>query len=326
MTAEDRVAGVIEAVPELRGARTVERLGGLTNANFKVESPAGTFVVRIDASDSDVLDIDRATAGANSQAASAAEVGAPFVVWLPAEGALIMRFLAGRTLTPADLRRGDRLADLAALLRRLHGGCRFRGNFDMFRRQRDYQAAALARGFALPDGYLRYERHVRRIERAFAAHPVAPVACHNDVVAENLIDTPAGMRLIDYDYSGNNDPCSDIGDAWAESHLSLEQLEQLVGHYFGEPDPALVARARLWALMSKYGWTLWAVLRHNVAPDPELMAWGLGLYAEAAVEFEDDEFERLLEDASAGVVWRGLCRRPTRPRTSPSSARPPCSP
>jgi thiamine kinase-like enzyme len=277
----------------------VERLGGLTNANFKVESPAGTFVVRIDAPDCDVLDIDPASALANCKAASVAGVGAPFVAWLPAERVLIMRFLAGRTLTPEDLRYGDRLAEVAALLRRLHDGCRFRGHFDMFRRQRDYQASALARGFALPEGYLRYEDHVRRIERAFAAHPMTAVACHNDLVAENLIETPTGLRLIDYDYSGNNDPCSDLGDAWSESHLVLEQLDQLVGHYFGEPDPALVARARLWALMSKYGWTLWAVLRHNVAPDPVLMAWGLGLYAEAAVEFEGDEFERLLEDAAA---------------------------
>jgi thiamine kinase-like enzyme len=306
--ADARVAAAIAAVPELRGAHSVERLGGLTNTNFKVESPAGTFVMRIDAPDCDVLDIDRASELANCEAASAAGVGAPFVAWLPGERVLVMRFLEGRTLTPEDLRRGDRLAEVAALLRRLHGGCRFRGTFDMFRRQRDYQAAALARGFALPDGYRRYEPHVRRIQRAFAAHPMTPVACHNDVVAENLIDTPAGLRLIDYDYSGANDPCSDLGDAWSESHLSLEQLDELVGHYWGEPDPALVARARLWALMSKYGWTLWAVLRHNVTPDPELMAWGLGLYAEAAAEFDGDEFERLLEDAAAGpsVRFRAL--------------------
>ena len=97
MTAEDRVAAAIEAVPELRGARSVERLGGLTNANFKVESPAGTFVVRIDAPDCDVLDIDRVSELANCRAASAAGVGAPFVVWLPGQGVLITRFLAGRT-------------------------------------------------------------------------------------------------------------------------------------------------------------------------------------------------------------------------------------
>ena len=37
MTAEDRVAAAIESVSELDGAHSVERLGGLTNANFKVE-------------------------------------------------------------------------------------------------------------------------------------------------------------------------------------------------------------------------------------------------------------------------------------------------
>jgi hypothetical protein len=41
VTVEDPVAAAIEAVPELRGAHSVKRLGGLTNANFKVESPAG---------------------------------------------------------------------------------------------------------------------------------------------------------------------------------------------------------------------------------------------------------------------------------------------
>ena len=266
MNADELVAAAIEAVPELRGADSVERLAGLTNTNFKVDSPAGSFVVRIDAPDCDVLDIDRESELSNCAAASAAGVGAPFVAWLPTERVLIMRFLEGRTLTPEDLRRGDRLEEVAALLRRLHAGCRFQGSFDMFRRQRDYQATALARGFALPDGYLCYQGHVRRIERAFATHPMTPAACHNDVVAENLIDTPSGLRLV--------------------------------GHYFGEPYPALVARARLWALMSKYGWTLWAVLRHNVDPNPELMAWGLGLYAEAAAEFDDDEFEQLLEYAA----------------------------
>jgi hypothetical protein len=52
--------------------------------------------------------------------------------------------------------------------------------------------------------------------------------------------------------------------------------------------------------MSKYGWTLWAVLRHNAAPNPELKDWGLGLYAEAVAEFEGEEFERLLDAATAG--------------------------
>jgi thiamine kinase-like enzyme len=299
VTAEERLAAAIAAVPELRGARYLERLGGITNANAKVESPSGTFVVRIDAADEDVLEIDRISELANCEAAALAGVGAPVVARLPDLGVLVTRFLEGERLTPDDLRRGDRLEELAALLRRLHDRCRFRGHMDMFRRQRDYQALALARGYDLPDDYGRYEHHLDRIQDAFVAHPVRPVACHNDLVAENLIDTPGGLRLIDYEYSGNNDPYSDLGDAWAESHLWLDQLEQLVAHYHGEPAPALVARARLWALVSKYGWTLWAVLRHHAAPDADLVGWGLRLYTEAAAEFDSDDFEHLLEEVAA---------------------------
>lgn len=299
MTPEQRLAAAIASMPELHGATDVRRLGGITNVNFRVGSPAGTFVVRIDAPDEALLEIDRTSELANCEAASAAGVGAPVVARLPHLGVLVTRFLEGRRFTPEDLRRGDRLPELAALLRRLHGGCRFSGGIDMFRRQRHYEATAVARGIELPEGYRRYHRHVRQIQRAFAAHPVRTVACHNDLVAENLIDTPAGLRLIDYEYSGTNDPYSDLGDAWAESHLWLDQLEELVGHYHGEPEPSLVARARLWALVSKYGWTLWAILRAHLAPDARLTAWGLDLYAQAAGEFDGPEFEPLLDEMAA---------------------------
>ena len=301
MTTEERLAAAIATVPELHGARHVERLGGITNVNFKVESPEGAFVVRIDAADEALLEIDRTSELANCQAASAAGVGAPVVAWLPALGVLVTGFLEGRLLTPEDLRRGDRLPELAALLRRLHSSCRFSGGIDMFDRQRHYEAAALARGIELPEGYQSFHRHLRQIQRAFAAHPVRPVACHNDLVAENLIDTPAGLRLVDYEYSGANDPYSDLGDAWAESHLWLDQLEELVGHYHGTPEPSLVARARLWALVSKYGWTLWALLRAHMAPDARLTAWGLDLYAQAAGEFDGPEFEALVEQVAAAA-------------------------
>ena len=59
MNAEHGLAAAIATVPELLGAQRFERLGGITNVNFKVESPRGPFVVRVDAPDGDVLEIDR---------------------------------------------------------------------------------------------------------------------------------------------------------------------------------------------------------------------------------------------------------------------------
>ena len=75
---------VLEAVPELRGEREVERLaGGLTNTNYKVTTPAGAFVVRISGKDTGLLAIDRENEIHNTIAASETGVGAPFVAALP---------------------------------------------------------------------------------------------------------------------------------------------------------------------------------------------------------------------------------------------------
>ena len=35
----------------------------------------------------------------------------------------------------------------------------------------------------------------------------------------------------------------------------------MVAEYYGEPRPDKVARARLWAVMWSYGWTLWAAIQ-----------------------------------------------------------------
>ena len=48
-----------------------------------------------------------------------------------------------------------------------------------------------------------------------------------------------------------------------------------------------VARARLWGLMSKYGWTLWASIQDGVSDiDFDFWAWGMEKYDRAVAEFD----------------------------------------
>jgi thiamine kinase-like enzyme len=167
----------------------------------------------------------------------------------------------------------------------------------MFEIQPRYLRLVQERGFRLPDGYLDYERHVRRIEEAMAVRDEGTVPCNNDLLAENFIDVGDGFRLIDYEYSGNNDACFELGNVWSESNLALEQLDELVAHYYGRPLANKVARARLWGLMSKYGWTLWASIQDGVSDiDFDFWGWGIEKYERAVGEFEGPDFERLLED------------------------------
>jgi thiamine kinase-like enzyme len=300
VTGDAQIDEVLELVPELSGATSVSELaGGLTNMNYKVETDEGAYVVRVSAKDAGLLAIDRENEYANTVAAAEAGVGAAVIAYLPERGVLVLEFIEGQTQTAEDLRRGDRLDWVAAACRRLHGARRFRDDFNMFQIQKRYLGLVQERGFQLPDGYLGFEPAVRRIEEAMAVRDEGTVPCNNDLLAENFIDVGDGFRLIDYEYSGNNDACFELGNVWSESNLELAQLDELVAHYYGRELRNKVARARLWGLMSKYGWTLWASIQDSVSDiDFDFWGWGMEKYERAVGEFEGPDFERLLEDVT----------------------------
>jgi thiamine kinase-like enzyme len=289
---------VLDAVPELRNAQSVEPLtGGLTNTNWKVTSPSGSFVVRISGKDTSLLAIDRENELHNTVAAAETGVGAPFVAALPEHDALVLGFLEGEVMDAEKLRRGDRLQAVAAACRRLHGGRRFLHDFDMFEIQPRYLEIVRERGFRLPERYEEFEPQIRELERAMRARPEQTAPCNNDLLAENFIDVGGELRLIDYEYSGNNEPSFELGNVWSESNLSLAQLEELVTHYYGEPLRNKVARARLWGLMSKYGWTLWGSIQAGVSDlDFDFWGWATEKYVRAVEELDGPQFEQLLSD------------------------------
>ena len=292
------IADVVELVPELRGVRAIDELpGGLTNANYRVDTDTGVYVVRRWSDDTGLLAIDRDNEYENSVKAAEVGIGAPVVAYLPAHNTMVVGFVEGQTLSPEDVRRGDRLDAIAAACRRLHGAARFRDDFDMFEIQPRYLRIVRERGFRLPDRYEEFAPQAAAMREAMAVRDEGTVPCNNDLLAENFIDAGDRIHLIDYEYSGNNDACFELGNVWSESNLSLEQLEQLVGTYYGRPLRNKVARARLWGLMSKYGWTLWASIQDGVSTiDFDFWEWGMEKYERAVAEFDGPDFERLLED------------------------------
>jgi thiamine kinase-like enzyme len=141
---------------------------------------------------------------------------------------------------------------------------------------------------------------VSRIHAALAFTPEPLVPCNNDLLAGNIIDDGTRLWLIDYEYSGNNEASFELGNIWSESTLPEESLDALVNAYWQRHDPAKVARARLWALMSKYGWTLWASIQQSgSAIEFDYWSWGMEKYDRAVAEFDSPRFEGWL-DAAAG--------------------------
>ena len=302
---DTRLAELFDGVPTLRGPRTVTLLaGGLTNHNFRVDSGSASFVVRLSDPDTGLLAIDRDNEHVNSVAAAAAGVGADVVDYQPENSMLVLEFLENtETMSRALMQRGDRLDDAAAAIRQLHQGPAFRDPFDMFSIQRGYREVCRERGFALPDRYDEFEPKVRRLEQAMRLNPEALVPCNNDLLAENFLWDGTRFRLIDWEYSGMNEASFELGNVWSESDLSLTQLEQLVATYWGAATPAKIARARMWGLMSKYGWTLWGVIQHNLSDiDFDFWEWLMDKHDRATLEFDGLDFDRLVADIESDVA------------------------
>ena len=173
----------------------------------------------------------------------------------------MLDWLPGRTMSNEALSAPGMPARIAEVLRRLHAGPRFRDEFDMFRLSERYLALVDERGIPIPAGYREHVRLLPRIEAALAVHPLPSVPCHNDLLADNYLDDGATLWIVDWEYSGNNDPTFELGNTCQELGYDDAQVRELCAAYFGEASPALLARMRLQMIMSDVGWTLWAAIQ-----------------------------------------------------------------
>ena len=288
-----------EQIPVLAGLpRQLEELsGGLTNRNVKVTTPDGVYVARCCDTTSNLLGIDREQEHFNTRAAEQAGVGAPVIDFRPDMGILLLGYLEGKTLANADFQRPGVVAKAARSIRTLHQGPRFQGDFDMFARQAAYLATVKDRGYALPPGYDDHADAWHDVRRALAAAPRPTVPCNNDLLAGNFIEDGDKIWLIDYEYSGNNDPCFELGNTATECGFEPEQVQAYVEAYFGTPTPADRARVRLQMLCSEYGWSLWGFIQAAASSiDFDFLAWGQERFDKAARTFTSPELDRLLEE------------------------------
>jgi thiamine kinase-like enzyme len=275
---------------------------GLTNQNFRVVVEGTPYFVRVPGASTDLLAVDRGNELHNTRAAAASGVGAAVVAQDTETGAFALEWIDGRTMSNPSFA-ADPLAPqrIAASLRQLHAGPRFRDDFDMFRLTEFYLQVIDERSIRVPDGYRDELPKVALIEAALAAHPLTTVPCHNDLLAENYILEGQRLRIVDYEYSGNNDPTFELGNTAQELGFDDARQEQLCAAYFGEATPALLARMRLQMIMSDVGWTLWAAIQAAISPiDYDFWGWAMERWGRASTAFGDDGFDDLLAEAIAG--------------------------
>ena len=281
----------------------ITRLGGMTNLVFRVESPDRLACLRLPGKGTEAY-INRAVEQVNARAAAAADV-APDVLHFGANGVMLTRFIDGAvTMSPAGFRdRPGAVERAARAFRRLHDSAApFAFRFELFRMIDDYLAVLDRLGAALPEGYHDLVAEAGVVREALAAHELPRKSCHCDPLCENFLDTGERMWIVDWEYSGMNDPMWDLGDLSVEAGFDAAQDRRLLHAYFGAPpSPFDQGRMTIYKAMCDLLWTLWGLIQHaNKNPAEDFWAYALNRFDRCLRLMRSEAFAAALRDVSRG--------------------------
>ena len=282
----------------------ITRLGGLTNLVFRVDLHGEQYVLRLPGKGTEEY-IDRVN---EAQAASeAARVGvSPDVLHVDGTtGVMITRLVDHAvTMSPGGFRSvAGSPARAGAILAKLHrSDARFNFRFELFAMIDDYLKVLSTKPIDLPPGYHDIVREAGAVRAALDARPLPLVACHCDPLCENFLDTGTRMWLVDWEYSGMNDPMWDLGDLAVEGQFSAEQEEEMIRAYFGgEPAPFDRGRIVIYKAMCDLLWTLWGLIQHaNGNPADDFWAYAINRFTRCKALMGTPEFARHLSAVAKG--------------------------
>ena len=277
-------------------AATVEitRLGGLTNRVYRIGSGNGALCLRFPGKGTEEY-IDRRVESVAALAAAAAGVSPEVVHADPSTGVLVTRFIGDAvTMTPALFAIREGAAERAGrAFHQLHAsGAVFDFRFELFSMVDNYLALLARKRVDFPEGYHDVLKEAEAVREALARHPVALVACHCDPLSENFLDTGERMWIVDWEYSGMNDPMWDLGDLAVEAVFGEAQEEAMLRAYFsGEPTAFDRGRVVIYKAMCDLLWTLWGLIQFaNDNPADDFWAYSVNRFRRCKALMETPAF------------------------------------
>lgn len=245
---------------------------GMTNCSFAFSCKKDNrrYVYRHPGTGTETF-IDRANECRSLQIAKDYGLDKTYVYMHPIEGWKISHFIDhAETLNASTIQLSNNMNQISHIYRVMHQlPVQMRNEFNIFREIVKYDELIYTMGASMYDGWDSLRMQVMSLEDRLNKIGINLCPCHNDAVAENFIKGPDGhISLIDWEYSGMNDPMADFAALFLENSITKDRQEYILSQYFGGSIPHDVNEKILcFQVLWDFLWAQWTVIKEANGDD-----------------------------------------------------------
>lgn len=248
----------------------IERIGGMSNKNFKVDFEGKKYVLRVAGNGSEGM-VDRSNEEFNANAASILGVNPKIRYFDSRTGIKLADFIDNaETLNSATIQRHDNMRKIADIYKTVHNShIRLKNEFNIFKEIEKYDRLMEAASAQMYEGWEEVRPQVMALENYLNTLGVDLKPCHNDALYENFIKATDGtIYLIDWEYSGMNDPMADFAALFIEAGFENENEDYILDKYFnGDIPPHTREKILCYQILWDYLWAQWTVIKEAKGDD-----------------------------------------------------------
>lgn len=246
------------------------QIGGMSNKNFRVNFLGRSYVLRVPGNGSDGM-VERPNEKFNSIAGCKMGVNPEIRFFDAKTGIKLTDYIDNaETLNAATIQRYDNLFKIAKIYHKIHDAhIRLKNEFNLFQEIEKYDKLLEKAGATMYAGWDKFKPKVMGLESSLNAIGIELTPCHNDAVPENFIKAADGtIYLIDWEYSGMNDPVADFAALFLESEFSDEAQDYFLEKYYsGNVSKDIKEKILCYEILWDTLWAQWSVIKESYGDD-----------------------------------------------------------
>jgi thiamine kinase-like enzyme len=243
--------------------------GGLTNYNYIMNIKNTEYVIRQPGGMTDLI-INRKNEKVNNIIASELDLNSKCIYFDDISGIKISEYVKNsKNIAQTNPCSKENLKAVSNILKKVHNSSKiFNNSFDWKIELEKYEQIIKDLNGSFFSDYDDLKNKLINFIQDNIENTIL-VPCHNDTVPENfIVDNKGKTYLIDWEYSGMNDPSWDVASYILESKLNEEAIEYLLIDYYDEfPSYSEIMKIKCYMLAQDLLWMVWAMIRHYSGDD-----------------------------------------------------------